>query len=99
VARVVNSATGVVGRQFDIENQTDNRHVSQLATLSNGNFVAVYQDEVAGSTTNTDILYRIFTPAGAPVTFAGAATSTATGSPTSCGRAATARPRFGSWTA
>jgi FG-GAP-like repeat len=72
VARVVNSATGVVGRQFDIENQTDNRHVSQLATLSNGNFVAVYQDEVAGSTTNTDILYRIFTPAGAPVTFAGA---------------------------
>ena len=36
VARVVNSATGVVGRQFDIDNQTDNRHVSQLATLSNG---------------------------------------------------------------
>jgi hypothetical protein len=71
VARVVNSATGVVGGQFDIDNQTDNRHVPQLATLSNGNFVAVYQDEVSGSTTNTDIMYRIFTPAGAPVTFAG----------------------------
>jgi hypothetical protein len=71
VARVVNGATGVVGGQFDIDNQTDNRHVSQLATLSNGNFVAVYQDEVSGSTTNTDIMYRIFTPVGTPVTFAG----------------------------
>jgi hypothetical protein len=64
VARVVNSATGVVGRQFDIENQSDNRHVSQLATLSNGNFVAVYQDENAGSATDTDIGYGIFTNTG-----------------------------------
>ena len=45
VARVVTSATGLVGHQFDIENQTDNRETPQLATLSNGNFVAVYEDE------------------------------------------------------
>jgi hypothetical protein len=66
VARVVNSATGVVGHQFDIENQTDNRRVSELATLSNGNFVAVYQDENAGSATDTDIKYGIFTKTGMP---------------------------------
>src|SRR5262245_54738574 len=44
VARIV-SATAVVGAQFDIDNQDDNRNFSQLATLSNGNLVEVYQDE------------------------------------------------------
>lgn len=48
VARIV-SPTGTVGAQFDIDNQTDNRDLSELATLSDGNFVTVYQDEVAGS--------------------------------------------------
>jgi Ca2+-binding RTX toxin-like protein len=66
VARLV-SAAGVVSAQFDIDNQTDNRGVSEVATLSNGNFVAVYQDEVAGNSTNTEILLKVFTPAGAPV--------------------------------
>jgi len=66
VARCV-SAVGVVGAEFDIDNQTDNRHVSQLATLSNGNFVAVYQDEVAGNSANTEIVLKVFTPVGAPV--------------------------------
>ena len=55
VARVV-SATGVAGGQFDIDNQSDNRDFSKLATLSNGNFVAVYQDEFG---TDTDIKYGI----------------------------------------
>ena len=66
VARVVTSATGLVGHQFDIENQTDNREDSELATLSNGNFVAVYEDENAGSATDTDIKYGIFTKTGMP---------------------------------
>src|SRR5262245_50797655 len=66
VARIV-SPTGVVGAQFDIDNQDDNRTLSQLATLSNGNFVAVYQDEYHGNAEDTDIRYGIFTPSGAPV--------------------------------
>ncbi len=66
VARIV-SPTGVVGAQFDIDNQNDNRDLSQLATLSNGNFVAVYQDEFLGSETDTDIRYGIFTPSGSHV--------------------------------
>jgi hypothetical protein len=66
VARVVNS-TGTVGAQFDIDNQTDNRDFSEVATLSNGNFVVVYQDEFNGSTTNADVRYAIFSPAGTPV--------------------------------
>jgi hypothetical protein len=66
VARVV-SATGAVGARFDIDNDTDNRDLSEVATLSNGNFVATYVDEFFASPTNTDILYRIFTPAGTPV--------------------------------
>jgi FG-GAP-like repeat len=67
VGRIVTSATGVVGGQFDIDNGTDNRDFSQLATLSNGNFVAVYQDENAGSATDTDIYYGIFSNTGAPL--------------------------------
>jgi FG-GAP-like repeat/FG-GAP repeat len=61
---------GVVSTQFDIANQADNRDLSQLATLSNGNFVAVYQDEFNGAFTNTDIKYGVFTPAGTPVPLA-----------------------------
>jgi hypothetical protein len=64
VGRIV-SATGVVGMQFDIDNQTDIRGFSELATLSNGNFVAVYQDQVGGSLTNTDCKFAIVSPAGA----------------------------------
>src|SRR6266511_3453408 len=67
VGRIVTSSTGVVGGQFDIDNGTDNRDFSQLATLSNGNFVAVYQDENAGSATDTDIYYGIFSNTGAPL--------------------------------
>src|SRR5262245_34224138 len=79
VARIV-SPSGMVGVQFDIDNQTDNRNVSKIATLSNGNFVVVDQDERAGSATNTDIDFAIFTPAGTPVIgptpFAGSASPT-----------------------
>ena len=64
VGRIV-SADLVVGMQFDIDNQTDIRGFSELATLSNGNFVAVYQDQVGGSLANTDCKFAICTPAGA----------------------------------
>jgi hypothetical protein len=66
VARIV-SPTGTVGAQFDVDNQTDNRNFSEIATLTNGNFVVVDQDEHGGSATNTDIDFAIFTPAGTPV--------------------------------
>jgi hypothetical protein len=66
VARIVNPFGGV-GVQFDIDNQTDNRHFSEVATLPNGNFVVVYQDEFNGSETDTDIRYAVFSPAGTPV--------------------------------
>jgi FG-GAP-like repeat len=64
VGRIVSFA-GVAGNQFDIDNQTDNRNFSELATLSDGNFVAVYQDQVGGSLTNTDCKFAIVSPAGA----------------------------------
>ena len=64
VARIV-SPTGTVGAQFDIDNQTDNRGLQELATLSNGNFVAVYRDEHNGDPLDTDIVFQIlyFRPA------------------------------------
>jgi FG-GAP-like repeat/FG-GAP repeat len=64
VARVV-SATGAVGGQFDIDNQTDNRDFSEVATLSNGNFAVVYRDEFNSGP--TDIKYAVFSPAGTQV--------------------------------
>jgi hypothetical protein len=67
VARIV-SAAGAVGAEFDIHNEADNSDLVELATLTSGNVVAVYQDESSGSATDTDILFRIFTPAGAAVT-------------------------------
>jgi FG-GAP-like repeat len=66
VARIV-SSSGTVGAPFDIDNQTDNRDMSEVATLANGNFVVTYVDEVNGSATDTGISYAVFSPAGAPV--------------------------------
>ena len=61
------SATGVVSGQVDIDNQTDSQIMSELAKLSNGNFVAVYRDDFNGTLNDTDIKYEIFTPVGTPV--------------------------------
>src|SRR5262245_45699377 len=66
VARIV-SPTGTVGAQFDIDNQTDNRNFSEIATLSNGNFVVVYQDEFFGNAADTDVIYQVFSPTGTRV--------------------------------
>jgi hypothetical protein len=75
VGRIV-SPTGTVGAQFDIDNQSDSRDRPELATLSNGNFVAVYEDQVGGSETNEDIRFAIVSPAGTvltgPITLIGA---------------------------
>jgi hypothetical protein len=67
VGRIV-SNTGVVGPQFDIFNDTDQSGRAELATLTSGNFVAVFQSQFGGSSTNNDVLYRIFSPAGVPLT-------------------------------
>jgi FG-GAP-like repeat len=63
VARVV-SSSGTVGAQFDIDNQTDHRDFSEVATLSNGNFVVTYWDEVLGSATDTDVKFAVANSGG-----------------------------------
>jgi FG-GAP-like repeat len=78
-ARIV-SPTGTVGAQFDIDGITGQfgRDLSELATLSNGNFVAVRQDQLDDIGANTDIRFTIVTPAGTvtgPFSFVGAAGS------------------------
>jgi len=67
VGRIV-SPTGVVGAQFDILNETDRSGNAELATLTNGNFAAVFESEFNGNAADNDVLYRIFSPAGAPLT-------------------------------
>jgi hypothetical protein len=66
VARVV-SPTGTVGAQFDIDSHTSglftSEDLSELATLSNGNFVGVNQIR-SSSSGNTDIEFTIFSPTG-----------------------------------
>ena len=65
VARIV-SANGTVGNQFDIDNQNDNKNFSKVATLANGNFVVVYQDEFDGNATDVDVKYAIRKSDGTP---------------------------------
>jgi hypothetical protein len=67
VARFV-AADGQLGAQFDIDNNSDKREFSELATLSNGNFVVVYQDQFNGSPQDQDVKFKILTPAGGTVT-------------------------------
>ena len=74
--RIVDAA-GNVGPQFNIDTQADNQNASQLATLSNGNFVAVYEDENGGNPADIDILVKIFTPAGTLVSGPGATPASA----------------------
>src|SRR5215510_12017755 len=66
LAKIV-SATGDVGSEFALNSETDSQTSPELATLSNGNFVAVYEDEFFGSATDHDIKYGIFTKTGFPV--------------------------------
>jgi hypothetical protein len=61
------SSTGIVGSEFAIHDQGDASSAVQLATLSNGNFVAVYQDANDAAPFDAQIRFRIFTAAGTPV--------------------------------
>ena len=76
LARIV-SPTGTVGGPITVrDNGTLDADFSQLATLSNGNFVDVYQETFVG---DHDIYFSIYTQAGAVVannfTVAGACSS------------------------
>jgi FG-GAP-like repeat len=59
---------GEAGPEFAIHDETDNSGNVELATLSNGNWVAVFQDEFNGNATDIDVRFRIFTATGMPVT-------------------------------
>jgi hypothetical protein len=66
LAKIVSTA-GDVGSEFALNSETDSQTSPELATLSNGNFVAVYEDEFFGSATDHDIKYGIFTKTGFPI--------------------------------
>ena len=80
LARTV-SAAGVVGPVITLFNDTDRSDLSDLATLKNGNFVAVFESPFQGSATDLDSFFTIKTESGAnvvsPTTVTGAG-STAT---------------------
>jgi hypothetical protein len=80
LARTV-SAAGVVGPVITLFNDTDRSDLSDLATLKNGNFVAVFESQFLGSPTDLDVFFTIKTENGtnvvSPTTVVGAG-STAT---------------------
>jgi hypothetical protein len=80
LARTV-SPSGVVGPVITIFNDTDRSDLSDLATLKNGNFVAVFESQFLGSPTDLDVFFTIKTENGtnvvSPTTVTGAG-STAT---------------------
>jgi hypothetical protein len=57
---------GAVSTPFDIFDDTDLSGNAELATLTSGNFVAVFQSE-SFSGGSRDVFYGIFSPAGAPL--------------------------------
>jgi hypothetical protein len=61
------SPTGAVGVAVNIENATGFQDDPELALLSNGNFVVVYENPHAFGQNQTDINFRIFSPIGVPV--------------------------------
>jgi hypothetical protein len=63
VGRIV-SAAGTVGDQFNLDIGQTDRAFSHLATLSNGDFVAVHQDAFLNVATATDIKVSLFSPTG-----------------------------------
>jgi VCBS repeat protein len=80
MARTV-SAAGAVRPVITLFNDTDRSDLSDLATLKNGNFVAVFESPFLGSPTDLDSFFTIKTENGtnvvSPTTVAGAG-STAT---------------------
>src|SRR5262245_17190650 len=53
----------MVGGQFGIDTHAINKDFAEVATLSDGNFVVVYQED-HGSPSDTDIRYALLTPDG-----------------------------------
>ena len=80
MARTV-SASGSVGAPITLFDDTDRSDLSDLATLKNGNFVAVFESPFLGSPTDLDSFFTIKTETGvnvvSPTTVVGAG-STAT---------------------
>jgi hypothetical protein len=71
LARFV-TATGQMSVTYPIFDEgsgpaADDSLFPDLATLSNGNFVAVWQDEFNGSTTDYDVMYHIMTRGGGSI--------------------------------
>ena len=52
------SATGTVSTPFAIADGTDVQSDSEVAKLSNGNFVTVWEDQFNGSSTDTDAFFK-----------------------------------------
>jgi hypothetical protein len=60
-------ANGVVSGPITLFNDTDRSDFSDLATLANGNVVAVFSNEFAGDANDHDIFFTIRTEAGGTV--------------------------------
>ncbi|MCB1494827.1 MAG: hypothetical protein KDJ86_03495 [Bauldia sp.] len=65
VGRIV-SSSGTVGAQFTIFNEPDDASNPDVAVLTNGNFVVVYEDEFMGA--DLDVKFTIVSPTGSIVT-------------------------------
>jgi hypothetical protein len=61
VGRIVSSA-GLVGNTFDINNDASKKDLSEVATLSNGNFVTIFNK--GGTITDDQLMIGTFTAAG-----------------------------------
>ncbi len=64
VGKIV-AANGTVGAEFAIFDQADDSLNPEVATLTNGNYVVVFQDESAGDAANRNPEFRIVSSAGA----------------------------------
>ena len=58
------AADGTVGAEFDILDSPDDSTSPEVAALSNGNYVVVFQDESAGDAANRNPEFRIVSSAG-----------------------------------
>jgi hypothetical protein len=64
LARRVDANGALVGGPITLFDQNDRSDNSDLATLANGNFVAVFQNEFDGDPTDREIRFTIKTPTG-----------------------------------
>jgi len=67
VGRLVSPA-GIVGSQFTIHADAEDSDSVELATLSNGNFVAALREDEEFNTSEDQVRFQVFQPDGTPVT-------------------------------